>query len=150
MGFQHGNTVCQVIDGIVHQETQERARRVDLTVNSVYELEDSGSLDFGGSEFRAATKEPVEPTKKNPEDDYGWWHLDPGTYFIEYNETIDPGDGVVLLIPLQRLIEAGATHTTQSVTEDEDDLLTLLEVGSAGCNLKENCRVSGAYVLETT
>lgn len=147
MGLQSGNEVLKRIQDIVHGDTQVQSSRVDLTVNTVFEITGGGALDFGGSEFEPAETERVATEKKHPDDDYGWWHLEPGTYLIEYNETLQPGENPLLLTPLQRLIQAGASHASQVVTEDEDPVQTLLEVGDGGCHLKENCRVTGTYVL---
>lgn len=147
MEFQSGRSVSRAIEQILHRDTQEQNYRFDLTVNTVSQLVSPGSLDFGGSEFEPADSEPIEPEKRDPDDDYGWWNLDTGTYAIEYNETVQPGDDALLLIPLQRLVRAGASHPVQIVTEDLGPVQMLLDVGEAGCNLKENCRVTGVYGL---
>ncbi len=147
MSFQPGRSVSKAIDNILHRETQEQDHRFDLTVSRVSRLVSPGSLDFGGSEFEPAETEPVTPEKRDPNDDYGWWNLTSGTYRIDYNETIEPDQDPLLLVPLQRLLRAGATHPPQIVTTDSTPLRMLLDIGSGGCNLKENCRVTGVYSL---
>lgn len=149
MDLQSGRSVSRKVNNILHRETQEQNYQFDLTVNTVARLVSPGSLDFGGSEFKPAETETIEPQKRDPDDDYGWWNLDAGTYHIEYNETVQPDDHPVLLVPLQRLIQAGATHPTQIVTSKSDPLEMLLNVGNGGCNLKENCRVTGVYITNS-
>lgn len=149
MGFQTGENVLKLINDIVHEDTQVQSSGVDLTVNAIYEFSGAGALDFGGSEFEPAETKRIKPEKKHPDDDYGWWHLDPGTYLIEYNESVEPGEKTLLLTPLQRLIQAGASHASQVVSEETDPVRILLDVGDGGCHLKENCRVTSASVVNS-
>lgn len=148
MVFQKGNEILKRVNDILHEDTQVHAKRVDLTVDAVYELTGAGALDFGGSEFEPAPTNLVGTEKKHEDDDYGWWNLGQGTYLIEYNEALEPGDKALLLTPLQRLNQAGASHASQVVTDDADSVRILLNVGDGGCRLKENCRVTGAFLLD--
>ena len=133
---------------ILHLDTQEFAFGVDLTVAEVHRLTGPGSLDFGGSEFAAAPTEPVEPVKRDPGDDYGWWTLDGGTYRVVYNEGVDlDEDEFGLVLPHPRMLQAGAHHPSFSVFGEVDEIATLLSVGSAGCNIKENSRISRLVIL---
>lgn len=137
------------VGGIVHLDTQEAAVGLDLTVASVHRLTTPGSLDFGGSEFEAAGQETIDPELRSEDDDYGWWELDAGTYVVRYNESLDPGDGKwAHVLPLERLLLAGASHAAFLVDGPREPLETLLEVGEAGCNLKENCRISRVVLME--
>lgn len=147
MSTQPNNSLLELIHDLIHEETQVQGNRVDLTVNRVFELTEAGALDFGGSEFEPAETQQLEPVKKNPDDDYGWWHLDSGTYQVEYNEQLSPGEQTLLLVPLQRVIKAGASHEAYVVTGDSDTFRTVLHVGDSGCNLKENCRLTGVHLL---
>lgn len=135
------------IDGLVHLNTQKAAVGLDLSAGSIYRLTGPGSLDFGGSEFEEAAREEVEPELRSEDDDYGWWELEAGTYVVRYNETLSLEDGQwAQVLPLERLLLAGASHPAFVVDGSRDPLETLLHVGSAGCNLKENCRVSRVLV----
>lgn len=137
------------VEGIVHLDTQQAAAGLDLTVATVFRVTGPGSLDFGGSELQAAAREEIEPRLRSEEDDYGWWALDAGAYVIRYNESLELGDGQVgEILPLERLLFAGAYHPTFLVDGPRDPLETLLVVGSGGCHLKENCRVSRLIVVE--
>jgi hypothetical protein len=136
------------VKGIVHADTQEAACGLDLTVAAVYELTDSGAIDFGGSEAEAAARREVEPHLAHPDDDYAWWTLSAGTYVVRFNETLALGhDGAVArLYPLPRLMQAGAHHPCCLVDADQDPLEVLMEVSDAGCRIKENSRLSRLVV----
>jgi hypothetical protein len=123
---------------LVHRETQVHDRGVDLTVDTVHALSGPGRVDFGGGELAAANTGTVDPQKRAPADDYGWWQLGGGTYLVEYNESLS-GDEPVRLQPRVELVERGVSHPTLRV----GDLPRVpLHVPAAGIELKENARVS--------
>lgn len=133
---------------IVHLDTQRAVVGLDLTVDAVHRVAGGGQLDFGGSEFQPADREEIPPERARPEDDYGWWRLEAGTYLIRYNEALTLETGQVgHVVPLDRLLQAGASHPAFLVHGRTDPLETLLAVGGGGCDLKENCRVSRLLVL---
>ncbi|OYR52679.1 dCTP deaminase [Halorubrum sp. Ea8] len=127
------------IDGLVHEPTQTEGDGVDLTVAEVYEITGPGRVDFGGGELEAASAEPHEREKRDPEDEYEWWSLDPGTYLIEHNESIAGNDLRFAVQTRDALLERGAFHPTLRVTELSR---VPLSVGGAGIRIKENARVS--------
>jgi deoxycytidine triphosphate deaminase len=127
------------VDGIVHEPTQTEGRGLDLTVSDIYEVSEPGRVDFGGGELEAATVAHHESEKRNPDDDYEWWHLDAGTYLAEYNESLS-SDNMRLTVQTRRaLLERGASHPTLQVTDLPRVPLT---VGGSGIRIKENARVS--------
>ncbi len=127
------------IDGLVHEPTQTEGPGVDLTVAEVHDTTEPGDVDFGGGELEPAATEPHDSEKRDPDDDYEWWSLDPGTYLIEYNESIAEADLRFTVQTRDALLERGAFHPTLHVRELP---LVPLSVGSAGIRLKENARVS--------
>jgi len=136
------------VDRLLHLDTQKADVGLDLTVGAVFRLTGPGSLDFGGSERRDAERKEVNPALRDPDDDYGWWALEAGTYLIRYNESLDLADDQIAhVLPLERLLLAGASHPGFLVDGSRNPLETLLSVGHAGCNLKENCRVSRVLIL---
>jgi hypothetical protein len=126
------------LTGIVHEPTQTEGAGVDLTVDSVHAVTSPGAIDFGGGELEAAETTLLDTTKRDPDDDYGWWVLSPGTYLVAYNESLST-DGTVVLQPRDALVERGASHPTLHVRELPHVPLTVPE---AGLHLKENARVS--------
>jgi hypothetical protein len=126
------------VDDIVHEETQSTDESFDLTVASVYVVKEAGRVDFGGGELEDAELAPVETKKRNPDDDYGWWKLDAGTYVVEHNETLSAEEPVTVRTRTA-LLESGAYHPTVNVTEIP---LLPLTVGGDGLRIKENARIS--------
>jgi hypothetical protein len=126
------------IENIVHEPTQTEGHGFDLTVDAVHAVTAPGAIDFGGGELDAAETTPLDTVKNEPDDDYGWWTLSPGTYLVAYNESL-AADEPLVLQPRGALVERGASHPTLHVT----DLPRVpLSVPEAGLHLKENARVS--------
>ena len=137
------------VDGLVHFDTQRAPDGLDLTVEGVFEVTGAGKLDFGGSEFDPAPRERIHSELSSPDDDYGWWELDAGSYVIHYNEGLELDAGQVgKLHPLPRLQQAGASHGTVVLHGTRETLAALLTVGQGGCDLKENCRISRLTITE--
>jgi len=129
----------QFLDDVVHEPTQAEGRGFDLTVAEVYEVTEPGRVDFGGGELEAADLEPSHSEKRDPDDDYEWWHLTAGQYLIEYNESLASEDMTFTLQTRDELLARGAFHPTLHVTELPH---VPLAVGGAGIRLKANARVS--------
>jgi dUTP pyrophosphatase len=141
------DSLAEQLDGLVHLDTQRAPNGLDLTVDAVYRPTGAGQLDFGGSEFEAAPYERLTPALDDPDDDYAWWTLDEGTYVIEYNESLTlDNEQQAIVYPLERTLHAGAHHGTFVLDDERDPIQTLLVVGSTGCRLKENGRVSRLVV----
>lgn len=130
-------SITDRVEGIVHEETQLHDRGLDLTAAEIHEIDEPGRVDFGGDELTDAELSSHERTRRNPDDDYGWWYLDEGGYLLEHNETLT-GDGPLTLQTRDAVRARGAFHPT--VTVDELGLLPLWVGG--GIRLKENARVS--------
>lgn len=130
--------LADAIEGLLHAETQVGDRGVDLSVATVSDLDGPGRVDFGGGELEPAETSPRETELRNPDDDYGWWHLDPGGYLVEYNESLRDGDPYRLQTR-DAVRERGAFHPTLLV--DSLDPVPLF-VGDGGLRLKENARLS--------
>jgi len=136
---------AQFLDGIVHEPTQTEGRGFDLTVDEVYAVTGPGRVDFGGGELEPGDVEPHDSEKRDPDDDYEWWHLDAGQYLVEYNESLAVDDMSFTLQTRDELLERGAFHPTLHVT----DLPRVpLAVGGAGIRLKENARISTLIAAE--
>jgi hypothetical protein len=129
--------LVDAVEGIVHEPTQVRDDGgVDLTVTEVYEVTTPGRVDFGGGELDPAALTPHGRVWRDEADDYEWWHLDAGTYLVEYNESLS---GAALLQPRTEVVERGGSHPALRVTELPTVPLT---VAGAGLRIKENARVS--------
>lgn len=138
------------VDGLIHLDTQRAAAGIDLTAGEIFRLTGPGSLDFGGGELEAADRAKVVPELRDGDDDYGWWELRAGSYVVRYNESLDLEDGELAhVFPLERVLVAGASHAAFVADGPREPLEALLSVGAAGCNIKENARVSRLIVLKS-
>ena len=132
-------TIPELLDGIVHEPTQRTSDGFDLTLAAVFNVSDSGRVDFGGDELAEASVDPVPTWKRNQDDDYEWWQLDAGHYLIEYNESLTSEEVSLTVQAREELLERGAFHPTVTVGR----LPRMpLSVGGAGIRLKENARIS--------
>ena len=111
-----GTEVFKRIEGGIHAETQSEERSVSLTVSAVHRAEGTGALDFGGSEMKPCPTNALPSSKRSPGDEFGWWDLDPGFYFVRFNEQLN-SSGVLfgLISPLPRLLACGAYHPTTTL-----------------------------------
>ncbi len=133
-----GDDLAERIDGIVHEPTQRDNGGIDLTVAEVHKIENPGRVDFGGGELESADRSPHERTWRNPDDDYQWWHLDKGGYLIEYNESLQ-GEEPVVVETRDAVLRRGAFHPTVRISSFDP---IPLQVATGGLKLKENARVS--------
>lgn len=128
--------VTDRVEGLVHEPTQTTERGVELTLAGVARVQEPGQVDFGDNELADPTLIEEVAERRDADDDYGWWHLDAGTYLVTYNESLD-GDDPLRLAPRRAITTRGATHPTISVTTLDPIPLT-----TAGIKLKENARIS--------
>lgn len=145
MKLLESEEILEQISDIIHEDTQLHDRHLDLTVAEVHRLTESGSLDFGGSEFTPAGTEPINPEKRNPNDDYGWWDLKIDTYKAVFNESIEIADNSIAIItPHSHAEKAGLIINTLFLTSKDDlnDLEMYFHVPVAGCKIKENARIA--------
>jgi hypothetical protein len=144
------------LDGLVHFDTQQSAARdgLDLTAASMFAFTAPGRLDFGGDEEQPAERRRLDPEKHDPEDDYGWWDLEAGTYAVRFNEAVELASGqVALVVPHERLLQAGAHHPVSGLRaprEAGEALEAVLSVGRAGLHIKENARLSTLLLFDET
>ncbi len=133
-----------LISNYPHLETQITPNGFDLTVGEIHRLEDSGKLDFSNSEREIPETEPIEPEKKDPEDDYGWWELEAGVYKIVFNEKVKvPKDLVGVMEPRSSLLRMGAFTVNgfwEAGFEGTGECLLKVE-NSEGIEIKENARI---------
>lgn len=136
----------------LHQPTQVNDHSVSLTASMFYRPRGRGELDFGGSELQLVDRGEIEPEKRDPEDDYGWWELSSGMVLMELNETINLAEGIMgILSPHDHLVWNGASHPTLTLGEEDAQarLVLPLQVGEQGIAVKENARISLLRILRT-
>lgn len=144
-----GKTLVEYLTDIVYEDVQVKELSIHLTVKSIYKYKNRGELDFGGSEYSDAKIIELPIKKRRASDDYGWWSLEEGEYYLEYNEGITgkPGNKSLFLVEsLRRLTRNGSSHPVFTV-DVKGGLSTVLRVGENGINIKENSRISRLMVL---
>ncbi|MFQ5694956.1 MAG: hypothetical protein ACE5HB_03115 [Terriglobia bacterium] len=131
------------VTSLISEKHQVHAYAVELTAKQICNLNPTGQVDFGGSEYIAAEPRPVPTHKKHSQDRYQWWSLAHGAYLVEFNEVISlaPNE-IALLEPHERLLRAGATHAVQFLRGYSDPLSTLLNVVAARMEIKQNARIA--------
>jgi dUTP pyrophosphatase len=138
-----------VEDGLVedypHLETQLTPNGFDLTAAEIHRFKDSGKLDFSNSEREISETEEIEPKKKDEEDEYGWWKLEPGAYKIITNEIVDlPEDVIAFAYPRSSLLRMGCTIENgvwDAGFRGRSEFLLIVE-NEDGVEIKENARVN--------
>lgn len=144
-----GKEAAAHITGIISAKHQVHGFSVDLTVKNVYAVDPTGRVDFGGGEYMPAGRIAVAPLRRNPEDKYLWWELGKACYFVEYNEALELApDEMALLEPDERLLRAGASHTSNFLRGRIAPVEALLQVEALTMLIKQNARISRVRVFK--
>jgi hypothetical protein len=146
-----GERIASLTKGLISAKKQVNSVSIDLTIRSISQIGLGGHLDFGGSEYKEASASLLTPEKKAPDEPYGWWNLGAGSYLIRFNETLSPsGNTIIMIFPHERIVAAGISHPTILVEKIDADLCVNLPVGPEGISIKENARISKAFLLQET
>ena len=140
--------LTDIVTGIIHEGKQlsEDKKELLLTVKRVGRITGGGSLDFGGSEYSEGVIEWIGPRKKSENDDYGWWYLNNGSYWVEYNESIDlPEETLLCFQPWEKAVKAGIVHPSGFMTALIETPATIVTVGDYTVSIKENARISRVF-----
>lgn len=140
-----------LVGDYVHLETQLQPNGFDVTVDEIHEFRDSGQLDFSNSEREIPETEKIEPVKRDPEDEYGWWDLEPGVYKVVMNEKVDiPNSLIGVAFPRSSLLRMGAT--TENAFWDAGysggGAFMLKVENEDGIQIKENARINQIGFIE--
>jgi len=148
MDLLPGRLVAERVGNIINPKYQVHGYSVHLTVRNVYSVDPVGEVDFGGGEYVPAGKFVVEGRRRRSEDRYPWWDLGRGSYFIEFNETLELAeDEIALLEPEERLVRAGATHAPMFLRGHVAPIETLLQVEALQLQVKQNARISRLWIF---
>ncbi|SRR6056297_151979 len=144
------NVLLSMVKNYIHEGKQfpENIPVALVTVGRIGVIAGRGSLDFGGSEYSEAQVDWLEPQKKQVDDKYGWWHLPPGSYLVEFNESIElPTGSRVYLQIWDKAGRNGINHPFMVLEETLSPIQTVVSVGPEGIDIKENARLSQIGVL---
>ncbi len=143
MDLLTGKEAVTRVSGIVQPKYQVHAYSIDLTAKNLYSVDANGKIDFGGSEYEPAGRMAISTERRHPEDRYGWWTVARGFYFVEFNETVElAADEMGVIEPDERLLRAGGSHPMVFLRGHVAPVETLLEVGAAQLEIKQNARIS--------
>lgn len=146
-----GKEAAARVTGIIIPKYQVHAYTVDLTVRGIYAIDPVGALDFSGSEYAAAGRVALASQRRAPEDKYEWWDVGRGSYFVEFNETLELAeDEIAILEPHERLLRAGAAHVPVLLRGRVAPLETLLFVDTVRLQVKQNARIAQLRVFRFT
>jgi len=143
-----GKEIATRVSGMINPKHQVHGYTVDLTVKNISSVDPIGRVDFGGSEYSPAGKLPIIAQRRNLEDKYLWWDLGRGSYFVEFNETVELApDEFGYVEPDDRLIRAGATHAPLYLRGRVAPIETLLSVDAVRLQIKHNARIARLRVF---
>ena len=143
MQLVSGREAVQRVRNLISEKHQVHHYAVELTARVIHTLNPTGEVDFGGGEYIPAQTAPLPAHQKHSQDRYQWWTLMHGAYQVEFNETLELAeDEIALLEPHERLLRAGAEHPVQFIRGRVNPLTTLLTVGCARLQIKQNARIS--------
>ena len=143
-----GKEALNRIKGVLNPKFQVHGTAVDLTVKNIYAVDPTGEVDFGGSEYKPAGRIAMASLRRNPEDKYQWWDLSRGAHIVEYNETVELADDEVAVLEVEeRLLRAGASHTSHFIRGRVAPIETLLDVNTMRVLIKQNARISRLLIF---
>ncbi len=143
-----GKEIAARVSGMTSPKHQVHGYAVDLTVKSISAVDPVGRVDFGGSEYIPAGRVAVAALRRNPDDRYQWWDLGRGSYFLEFNESIElAADEVGVLEPDDRLLRAGGSHATVFIRGRANPAETLIDVDVTRLQIKQNARTSRVRIF---
>lgn len=128
----------KLVEGYVNLKQQLQPASIDLTLESIHELEEKGALDFDNS------SRVIPKTRQLEFNAEGWIDLAPDAYKIRFNEMLRlPDDLAALSVSRSSLARCGAlTHAGWWDPGYHGRGEALLIVGGKGLRLKKNAKVA--------
>jgi dUTP pyrophosphatase len=133
-----------LLDNYIDLDKQVTPNGFDLTAGAVFIFDAFGAVDFSNKERILPACREITPKKNNPEDKFGWWHLDRGAYKIISNETINlPKDLIAIAFSRSSLLRMGAfiqNAVWDAGFKGRSEFLLIVE-NPYGIKLKQNARI---------
>lgn len=143
----------KLLEGYIDLDVQLTPNGFDLTVASVFAFDAAGAVDFSNQERLLPAGGELRVEKKNPQDKFGWWHLEKGAYKIRTNETINlPNDLTAIAFSRSTLLRMGAftQHGVWDAGFQGKGEFILVVENPRGIRLKENARLAQLVFLPMT
>ena len=148
MQLLSGKAAAEHISGILHAKYQVHGYSVHLTAHKISSMSPTGQIDFGGGEYVAAGRTEMTPVQIRPEDNYLWWNLDHGGYFVQCNETLHLATNEIAMIePEDRLLRAGGWLVPLFIRGHVEPIEFLIEVVATQMRMKENARIARVRIF---
>lgn len=135
----------KLVSGFIDLHTQLNPNGFDMTVEAVFDFDGAGALDFSNKERDIPQGREIPPQKRQPNDAFGWWHLEKGVYKVRTNETVQlPLDLVALAYSRSSLLRIGAftQHAVWDAGFRGKSEFILCVDNEKGLHLKQNARVA--------
>jgi dUTP pyrophosphatase len=135
----------KLIENYINLDTQLTPNGFDLTVQSIFEFDTAGAIDFSNKERQIPQGNEIIPRKEKEAEAFGWWHLLPGAYKIKSNETVRlPNDIIALAYTRTSLLRAGAftLHGVWDAGFRGKSEFILVVDNPHGVRLKQNARIA--------
>jgi len=128
----------KLVENFIDLETQLQPASFDLTLDEIYLLTSSASIDFTNQERKL-------PNYKKIEFNNDWIELNEGIYLISFNEVVNiPNDLMAFVRPRSTLVRSGATIFSSlwdpGYSGKSNCLLVVLNEN--GIKLKKNARIA--------
>src|SRR6056297_3424617 len=139
------NLLLSMVKNYIHEGKQfsEDIPVAYLTVHQIGVLAGRGSLDFGGSEYSTAQIDWIVPQKQQEADKYGWWHLLPGSYMVEFIESLELSPGMRAYLQIwEKAARNCIQHLIMLIDTSQSPIQVLVTVAPEGIDIKENARLS--------
>ncbi|MCM8799690.1 MAG: deoxyuridine 5'-triphosphate nucleotidohydrolase [Candidatus Omnitrophica bacterium] len=134
-----------LIQNYINLEKQLTPNGFDLTVGEIFDFDSPGSLDFSNKERRVPEGRSLAPIKQKPEDKFGWWHLNKGSYKVRTNELVNlPNNLVALCFPRTSLLRMGgfSQHGVWDAGFKGKGEFILVVDNPYGIMLKQNAKIA--------
>jgi len=134
----------KLIENFIDLEIQLQPASFDLTLDEIYLLTSSASIDF-------TNKERKLPSYKKIEFNDDWIELNEGIYLISFNEIVNiPNDLIAFVRPRSSLVRSGATIFSSlwdpGYSGKSNSLLVIMNEN--GIKIKKNARIAQMVFLK--
>lgn len=140
----------KLIENYIDLEKQVTPNGFDLTVAAVFKFDSAGALDFSNKERVVLSCSEILAQKQKPEDKFGWWNLEKGSYKVKTNETVNlPNDLIAIAFPRSSLLRMGAfTHhgVWDAGFQGKGEFILAVD-NPHGLKLKQNARIAQLIFL---
>jgi dUTP pyrophosphatase len=133
-----------LVESYIDKDKQLTPNGFDLTAGKIFEFRGQGALDFSNKERVIPEGKELLPQKINPQDKFGWWDLNQGSYKVRTNELVNlPNNLIALAFSRTSLLRAGALtqHGVWDAGFRGRGEFILTVQNPQGLKIKQNARV---------